>query len=53
MPNHEHEVRRVLEEYFTAEQVDVLMEIFALRGHSHEIEDIVGLDDELDALEGQ
>ena len=41
----------ILEDHFTREQVDALLEVFSLRGHSHEIEDIAGLDDELAELE--
>ena len=35
---------------FSESQVEVLLEIFALKGHSHEIEDITGLDEELESL---
>lgn len=36
---------------FTGEQIAGLMEVFAMHGHSHEIEDIEGLDEELAVLE--
>ena len=35
---------------FSKSGVKVLLEIFALKGHSHEIEDITGLDEELESL---
>ena len=36
---------------FTEAQVESLLNLFALKAHSHEIEDITGLDDELEYLE--
>ena len=35
---------------FSESQVKILLEIFALKGHSHGIEDVTGLDEELDNL---
>ena len=42
----------LLKEHFTPAQVKALLAVFSMRGHSHEIEDIEGLDDELEELEG-
>ena len=36
---------------FSKSQVESLLDVFALKGHSHEIEDITGLDEELEYLE--
>jgi hypothetical protein len=36
---------------FTDDQIDALTQVFAARHHSHEIDEIVGLEDELSELE--
>lgn len=38
---------------FTEEQIAALERVFAQRGHSHEIDDINGLEDELACLEDE
>jgi hypothetical protein len=38
---------------FSDEQIDALIEIFALHGHSHAMSDVIGLDEELSDIEAE
>jgi hypothetical protein len=36
---------------FSPDEIDALLEVFSIQGHSHAIEDVIGLDEELEELE--
>ena len=50
MPTQEEALEELLGCGFSDEQAECLLRIFALHPHTHDIEDVVGLDEELDEI---
>ena len=47
----EQDAERQLESCFSEEQIECLMAVFTMHHHSHSIEEVIGLEEELDDLE--
>lgn len=50
MPTGQEDEEELERAGFTGEQVACLLNVFATHGHTHEIEDVIGLDEELDEI---
>lgn len=46
-----HEIDQLADAGFNTQQIDALRAVFASRGHSHSIDDIVSLADKLEDIE--